>query len=163
MQALSLVHVDCARSTLARPAAAWSLYLGCMYNEAPPLGPWRNPAPAPAPALALLLLASGAPPSYLIPPAATACRTSQSSSSFAFFAFSSSLPPLPLRFDAKLHASNRITPVAASGHAIAAAEPFAIPDFHHRLSRSQPQPHPPSSDKFLVLDCLFCSCRGAVL
>lgn len=76
-------------------------------------------------------------------------------SPFSPFSSLLSFPPLPLRFDAKLHASNRTTPVAASGHAIEAAEPFAIPDFHHRLSRSQPQPHPPSSDKVFVLDCFF--------
>lgn len=161
MQALSLVHVGCARSTLADPPAAWSPVLGLHVQRGAP--PW--PLAEPALVLLLLLLASGAPPSYLIPPAATACRTSQSSSSFAFSLFLFSLLPLPLRFDAKLHVSNRITPVAASGHAIEAAEPFrAIPDFHHRLSRPQPQPHPPPSDKFLSLIVFFaCSCREAVL
>lgn len=136
------------------PPAAWSLYLGCMYNEAPP--PW----PLAEPALASAASASRFRCSTELPYSPSRDGLSYLTKFlffrlFRLFPLFSLFPPLPLRFDAKLHASNRTPPVAASGHAIEAAEPFAIPDFHHRLSRSQPQPHPPPSDKVFVLDCFF--------
>lgn len=123
------------------PPPAWSLYLGCMYNEAPPLGGTR--------AAWLLLgrrawLASSAPPSYLIPPAATAVVPHK----FLFFRLLRlflSLPFLCARVDEQLHASNHARRCEWTRDR--AAEPIStIPDFI-AAQAAQPQPYPPSVDR----------------
>lgn len=137
------------------PPPAWSLYLGCMYNEAPPLGGTR--------AAWLLLgrrawLASSAPPTYLIPPAATAVVPHK----FLFFRLLRlflSLPflsALPLRVDEQLHASNHARRCEWTRDR--AAEPIsAIPDFI-AAQAAQPQPHPPTGFFLLFLSLPSRSC-----
>lgn len=137
MQALSHVHVGCARSTLARPASSVEPVLGLhVQRGAPPplaepelLGCFWDAEPGSLQVLhRVTLFPQPRRLSYLT-----------SSSSFAFFAFSSLLfsSLLLCRSASTKNSTLRITPVAASGHAIEAAEPIsAILDFHHRLSRS---------------------------
>ncbi|KAL7894181.1 hypothetical protein HDV64DRAFT_130542 [Trichoderma sp. TUCIM 5745] len=164
MQALWHVHVGCARSTLARPASGVEPVLGPHVQRGAP--PW----PLADPALASVASTSRFRCSTELPYSPSRDGLSYLTKFLLFrlfrlFPLLFSFPHLPLRFDARLHASNRTTPVAASGHAIEAAEPFAISDSHHRLSRSQPQPSLSLTrrrvTRFLSLLFFSCSCREA--
>lgn len=108
MQALSPVHVGCARSTLARPASSVEPVLRLhVQRGAPP--PWPDQSCLAASGTQSLARFKCSTVTLFPQPRRLSYLTS--SSSFAFSPFSSLLfffSALPLRVDEKLHASNHV-------------------------------------------------------